>query len=54
MFNYFDLKLNTEVICDVSSYGLSAILTKYCEDENKNGAVAYAPRSLTKTEQKYS
>ena len=35
MLNYFDPKLNTEVICDASPYGLSAILTQCCEDDNK-------------------
>ena len=54
MLNYFDPKLNTEVICDASPYGLSAILTQCCEDDNKQRLVAYASRSLTETDQKYS
>ena len=54
MLNYFDPKLNTEVICDASPYGLSAILIQYCDDENKKRIVAYASRSLTETEQRYS
>ena len=49
---YFDLKLNTEVICDASPYALSAILTQYCEDENKMRVVTYASRSLIATEHK--
>ena len=48
MLKYFDLKLNTEVICDDSPYGLSAI---FCL---KKRVVAYASRSLTEIEQKYS
>ena len=54
MLNYFDPKLNTEVICDAAPYDLSAILTQYCEDENKKGVVAHTSRSLTETEQRYS
>ena len=53
LLNYFDPKLNTEAFCDAFPYGLSAILTQYCENENKN-RVAYASRSLTETEQRYS
>ena len=53
LLNYFDLKLNTEAFCDAFPYGLSAILTQYCENENKK-RVAYASRSLTETEQRYS
>ena len=53
MLNCFDPKSNTEVICDASPYGLSAILTQYCADENKKRVVAYANRSLTVTEQRY-
>ena len=44
MLNYFDPKLNNEVICDASPYGLSSILTQYCKDENKKRMVAYAGR----------
>ena len=33
MMIYFDPKLNTEAIYAASPYGLSAILTQYCEDE---------------------
>ena len=35
MLNYFVWKMNTEVICRASPYGLSVILNQYCEDENK-------------------
>ena len=54
MLNCFHPKLNTGVICDASPYGLSAILTQYCEDKNKKRMVAYATRSMTKKEQRYS
>ena len=54
MLNYFDPKLNNEVICDASPYGLSSILTQYCKDQNKKRMVAYADRFLTETEQRYS
>lgn len=52
MLNYFDRKLNTGVICDASPYVSSAILTQYCEDENKKRVVAYTSVSLTETEQR--
>ena len=29
VLNYFDLKLKTEIICDASPFGLSAILVQY-------------------------
>lgn len=53
MLNYFVWKMNTEVICHASPYGLSAILTSYCKDKNKKKMVNYA-RSLAETEQKHS
>ena len=40
MLNYFDPKLNTEVICDASPYGISATLIQYREDEIKKRVVA--------------
>ena len=48
LLNYFDLKLNTEAFCDAFPYGLSAILTQHCENENKKRV------ALTETEQRYS
>ena len=54
MLNYFDSKVNSEVICYASPYGLSAILTQYYKDKNKKGVVDYASRSLTEKEQGYS
>ena len=54
MLNFFDPKLNAGVICDASLYGLSAILTQYCQDKNKKRMVAYATRSMTKREQMQS
>ena len=53
MLNYFDPKLNTEVICDASPYVLFAVLTQYCQDENKKRVVACISRSLTEREQRY-
>ena len=53
MLNCFDSKSNTEVICDASPCGLSAVLTQYCADENKKRVVGYANISLTVTEQRY-
>ena len=41
MLNYFGPKLNTEVICDASPYGISATLIQYREDEIKKRVVAY-------------
>ena len=55
MLNYFDLKLNIEVICDASPYGFSAVLNQYCvKMKIKKRVVAYASRYLAKTEHRYS
>ena len=54
MLNYFDPNLKTEVICDASPYGLSAILFQHSQNENEKKVIAYASRSLTETEQRYS
>ena len=50
MLNYFDPNLKTEVICDASPYGLSAILFQHSQNENEKKVTAYASRSLTETE----
>ena len=54
MLNYFDPNLKTEVIYDASPYGLSAILFQHSQNENEKKMIAYASRSLTETEQRYS
>ena len=55
MLNYFDLKLNIEVISDASPYGFSAVPTRYyVKVKIKKRVVAYASRYLAKTEQRYS
>jgi hypothetical protein len=50
---YFNPKLKTEVACDASPVGLASILIQY-SPEGVRQIVAYASRSLTEVEQRYS
>ena len=50
---YFDPAKDTELVVDASPVGLGAILTQKTSDSGKN-IVAYASRSLSPVEQRYS
>ena len=52
--SYFDTKKETAILVDASSVGLSAILSQSTQGSNKPQIIAYASRSLTPTEQRYS
>ena len=52
LLQYFNPNSKTEVICDASPFGLGAVLVQI--SNNGPNVVAYASRSLTKTEQNYS
>ena len=52
---YFDIKKETELIVDASPIGLGAILAQYNKGQpGTSRVVAYASRSLTDVEQRYS
>ena len=55
--NYFNINLKTEIICDATPVGLSAILVQYgntVEERNCPHIILYGSRSLTTTEKRYS
>ena len=52
--SYFDPQKETSIIVDASPVGLSAILTQKARDSDDSKVVAYASRSLTDVEQRYS
>jgi transposase InsO family protein len=49
---YFDVKAKTKVVADASPYGLGAVLVQEQEGEPK--VIAYASRSLSAVERRYS
>ena len=51
---YFDKNKSTEVTTDASPWGLSAILSQCSPGQDDRQIVAYASRSLTSVEQRYS
>ena len=51
---YFDSSKNTELYVDVSPFGLGAILTQTTPGQQDTKDLAYASRSLTDTESRYS
>ena len=51
--SYFDINISTELIVDASPIGLGAILTQRTSQDDLK-VVAYASRSLTDTESRYS
>ena len=53
IFKYFDPILRTEIVCNASSVGVASILTQYSPDDIRH-TVAYASRTLTDVEQRYS
>lgn len=50
---YFDPQLETEVYCDASPVGISAILMQKTNDDKRH-PIQFASRALTPTEQRYS
>jgi hypothetical protein len=52
--SYFDPGKHTELHVDASPFGLGAILTQTTPGHNDSKVIAYASRSLTETESKYS
>ena len=52
--SYFDPKKETYIVVDASPVGLSAILSQNSKDSEDTKVVAYASRSLTDVEQRYS
>ena len=51
---YFDKNKSTELTTDASPWGLSAILLQHSPGQDDRRMVAYASRSLTPVEQRYS
>ena len=51
---YFDKDKETELTTDTSPWGLSAILSQHTPGQEDRRIVAYASRSLTPVEQRYS
>ena len=57
VLNHFDLTANSEIICDASPVGLSAILVQYdISDDQKEHPriISYSSKSLTPTQKRYS
>ena len=53
LLNYYDPNLRTEVICDASPVGVSAILAQYKSGETAPRVIAYNSRTLTSVERRY-
>ena len=51
---YFDLQKETEIIVDASPVGLGAVLIQRDLKAGQGQIIAYASRSLTDTEKRYS
>ena len=54
VMSYFDIRKETVILVDASPVGLSAILSQRKHGSNQSQIKAYASRSLTATEQRYS
>ena len=54
VMSYFDVNKETVILVDASPVGLSAILSQREHGSSKSQIIAYASRSLTATEQRYS
>ena len=54
VIGYFDYSKNTELHVDASPFGLGAILTQTTPGKDDTKVIAYASRSLTDTETRYS
>ena len=54
VMGYFDLKKETEIIVDASPVGLGAMLIQRDPKAGQGKVIAYASRSLTDTEKRYS
>ena len=54
VMGYFDLKKETEIIVDASPVGLGAMLIQRDLKADQGQIIAYASRSLTDTEKRYS
>eukprot|EP00794_Sanderia_malayensis_P021168 gene21168-biopygen14712 len=54
VMSYFDISKETVVLVDASPVGLSAILSQRKHGSNESKIIAYASRSLTAAEQRYS
>ena len=54
IMSYFDPAKHTELHVDVSPFGLGAILTQTTLGHDNSKVIAYASRSSTATESKYS
>ena len=52
VLSYFDKTCHTQVIADASPYGLAAVLVQ--KQNGQNGIIAYASRTLSQIERKYS
>ena len=53
LLNYFDPSLPTEVVCDASPVGVSALLAQYKSGETAPRVIAYNSRTLTPVERRY-
>ncbi|XP_028418120.1 uncharacterized protein K02A2.6-like [Dendronephthya gigantea] len=53
LLNYYDPSLPTEVVCDASPVGVSAILAQYKSGETVPRVIAYNSRTLTPVERMY-
>ena len=51
---YFDPEKSTEISVDASPVGLEAIISQFDQNTEEKYVIAYASRSLTATEQRYS
>ena len=54
VMSYFDINKETAILVDASPVGLSAILSQRKHGSNNSQIIAYASRSLSQTEQRYS
>ena len=54
VISYFDITKETAILVDASPVGLSAILSQRKHGSSNSQIIAYASRSLSQTEQRYS
>ena len=53
LLNYYDPNLKTEIVCDGSPVGISAMLVQYNSTTQKPQVITYNSRSLTDVERRY-